>query len=139
MAIATSPEAVDFVAMDITTLRALEEKLRNSQRMEAVARYASEVAVTCDKLLGQVNQQGQQWLTRIESDSARHQGALLLDDVTRAAGFLRQLTVYGTEQKNAPELVDVKQVLRDLEPVLKRVAGSHVELVMPKIVVALQP
>ena len=88
MAIATSSEAVDFVAMDITMLRALEEKLRNSQRMEAVARYASEVAVTCDKLLGQVNQQGQQWLTRIESDSARHQGALLLDDVTRAAGFL---------------------------------------------------
>jgi PAS domain-containing protein len=132
MAIATAPEAVDFVAIDITALRALEEKLRNSQRMEAVARYASEVAVTCDKLLGQVNQQGQQWLNRIESDSARHQGALLLDDVTRAAGFLRQLTVYGKEQKNAPELVDVKQVLRDMEPVLKRVAGGQVELVMPK-------
>ncbi len=131
MAIATSSEAVDFVAMDITTLRAVEEKLRNSQRMEAVARYASEVAVTCDKLLGQVHQQGQQWLTRLESDSARHQGALLLDDVTRAAGFLRQLTVYGKEQ-NAPGHVDVKQVLRDLEPVLKRVAGSQVELVLPK-------
>ena len=132
MAIATAPEAVDFVAIDITTLRTLEEKLRNSQRMEAVARYASEVAVTCDKLLGQVNQQGQQWLNRIESDSARQQGALLLDDVTRAAGFLRQLTVYGKEEKNAPDLVDVKEVLRDLEPVLKRVAGGHVELVMPK-------
>jgi PAS domain-containing protein len=133
MAMATSVDEVDFVAIDITSLRSLEEKLRNSQRMEAVARYASEVAVTCDKLLAQVNQQGQQWLTRIESDAARQQGALLLDDVTRAAGFLRQLSVYGKEQKNAPELVDVKLVLRDLEPVLKRVAGSQVELVMPKM------
>ena len=132
MAIATSSEGVDFVAMDITNLRALEEKLRNSQRMESVARYASEVAVTCNKLLGQVNQQGQQWLTRIESDSARHQGALLLDDVTRAAGLLGQLTVYGTEQKNAPELVEVKQVLQDLEPILTRVAGSRVDIVVPK-------
>jgi hypothetical protein len=110
----------------------LEEKLRNSQRMEAVARYASEVAVTCDNLLGRVKQEGQQWLDRIDSDTARYHGELLLDEVTRAARFLRQLAVYGNEQKNAPELVDVSKVLRDLEPVLKRVAGGSIELVLPK-------
>jgi PAS domain S-box-containing protein len=132
LAVATTPESIDLAAQDITTLRVLEEKLRNSQRMEAVARYASEVAVTCDNLLRHVKQEGQQWLARIDSDTARYHGELLLDEVTRATGFLRQLAVYGNQQKNAPELVDVNKVLRDLEPVLKRVAGGNVELVLPK-------
>jgi hypothetical protein len=132
LAVATTPESIDLAAQDITTLRVLEEKLRNSQRMEAVARYASEVAVTCDNLLGHVKQEGQQWLATIDSDTARYHGELLLDEVTRAAGFLRQLAVYGNEQKNAPELVDVNRVLRDLGPVLKRVAGGNIELVLPK-------
>jgi hypothetical protein len=110
----------------------LEEKLRNSQSMEAVARYASEVAVTCDNLLRYVKQEGQQWLATIDSDRARYHGELLLDEVIRAARFLRPLAVYGNEQKNAPELVDVNRVLRDLEPVLKRVAGGNIQLVLPK-------
>ena len=133
LAVATSADSVDLTAQDITAFRVVEEKLRHSQRMEAVARYASEVAVTCDNLLSHVKQEGQEWLARIDSEAARYQGELLLDEVTRAAGFLRQLAVYGNEQKNAPELVDVNEVLRDLEPVLKRVAGGNIELVLPKV------
>jgi signal transduction histidine kinase len=57
---------------------------------------------------------------------------LLLEEVTRAAKYLNQLTVYGNEQKSVPELVDLNKVLRDLEPVLKRVAGNDIDLVLPK-------
>jgi signal transduction histidine kinase len=99
--------------------------------MEAVARYASEIAFTCEKLLDDVQRDGQEWLPSV-GESARRQGELLLDEVNRATGFLKQLSVYGKEQVNAPELVDVKKVLRDLEPVLKRVAGGNIELVLPK-------
>jgi hypothetical protein len=132
LAVATTPDSIDLAAEDITTFRVLEEKLRNSQRMEAVARFACEVAVTCNNLLRHVKQEGQQWLARIDSDTARYQGELLLDEVTRATGFLRELAVYGNEQKNAHELVDVNKLLRDLEPVLKRVAGGNIEFVLPK-------
>jgi PAS domain S-box-containing protein len=132
MAVATAADSIDLVAEEITRVRVLEENLRNSQRMEAVARYGSEVAVTCHTLLRHVKQEGQQWLAGIESDTARYQGELLLDDVTRAAGFLGQLAAYGNEQKNVPDLVDVNKVLRDMGPVLKRVAGDNIELVLPK-------
>src|SRR5262249_7421789 len=47
-------------------------------------------------------------------------------------GFLRQLSVYGDTQLRAAEPVDVNEVLRDLEPVLKRVAGEQIELQLPK-------
>jgi hypothetical protein len=79
-----------------------------------------------------VKQEGQQWLAGMESDTARYQGELLLHEVTRAAGFLGQFAAYGNEEKNIPELVDVHRVLRDLEPVLKRVAGDNIEFVLPK-------
>ena len=62
----------------------------------------------------------------------RHEGERLLHEVTRAAGFLRQLAVYGKKQATALEPIDVNRVLRDLEPVLKRVAGDDIELVLPK-------
>ncbi|HUL73596.1 MAG TPA: hypothetical protein VLT86_10875 [Vicinamibacterales bacterium] len=132
VAAATSAGCVDLAAEDITTVRALEEKLRHAQRLEAVARYASEVAGTCENLLRDVEHAGPQWLSLIENPSARQQGERLLADVIRVSGFLRQLAEYGGKQKQALPLVDVNSVLRDLASVLKRVAGDHIELVLPK-------
>jgi signal transduction histidine kinase len=133
VAVAASAEWIEIVADDITNLRVTEDKLRQAQRMEAVGRLASEVAVTCDNLLRDVSHDGQQWLATIDSDTPlRHQGELLLGEVTRAATFLRQLAVYGKKQTNAFQPVDVNKVLRDFELVLKRVAGDDIHLVLPK-------
>src|SRR5262245_65965143 len=88
------------VAEDMTVLRAVEERLRRAQRMEAVGRLAAEVAVTCDKLLRNVSQDTQQWLATVGSNSTqRQQGELILNDVTRAAGFLRRLSAYRSEER----------------------------------------
>lgn len=130
-AAATTDDWIDLAVEDVTRFRVLEEKLRHSQRMEAVARYGSEIAVTCHTLLRHVTTEGQQWLAGMDSDTARYQGELLLDEVTRAEAFMRKLAVYGNEQKNVPELVDVNVLLRDLAPVLKRVAGDDIEIVVP--------
>lgn len=133
LALQATSESIEIVVEDITNLRALEERLRRAEPMDAVARLASEVAGTCDNLLRDVSQDAQQWLETIDRDSAfRHQGERLLHEVTRAAGFLRQLAVYGAKQAGALEPIDVNRVLRDLEPVLKRIAGDDIELVLPK-------
>jgi nitrogen-specific signal transduction histidine kinase len=129
---------VEIVAEDLTTLRAVEERLRQAQRMEAVGRLASEVADTCDILLRNVSHDGQRWLATVGSNAAqRHQGELILGEVKRAASFLRQLSVYGEKQTSALAEVDVNTVLRDLAPVLKRVAGDDIELVLPRKVFTL--
>jgi PAS domain-containing protein len=126
-------DAIEIVAQDITAHRATQDRLAQAQRMEAVGRLASEVAVTCGNLLRDVSQNGQRWLAALDVNTAlQHQGEMLLDDVTRAASFLRKLAVYGDEQTSALEPVDLHRVLRDLEPVLKEVAGDDIELVLPK-------
>ena len=132
-ATATAQHSIELVAEDITTLRSLEEQLRRAQRMEAVARLAAEVAVTCDNLLRDATQDGRQWLAAMENDAPlRHQGEQLLSEVTRAAKLLGQLGVYGKEQAVALEPVTVNRVLLDLEGVLKRLAGDDIELILPK-------
>jgi hypothetical protein len=58
---------------------------------------------------------------------------MLLGEVTRAAGFLREFSVYGRNQMSALERVSVQQMIRNLAPVLKRVAGHDIEWVLPKV------
>src|SRR5262245_47510450 len=123
-----SPEAIEIVAEDLTSLRAAEERLRKAHRMEAVGRLASEVAATCDNLLRDVIRSGDELASSLGGDtSLRYHAEAIVSDVTRAAGFLRQLSAYGDQQARVLSAVDVNKVLRELEPVLKRVAGDDIE------------
>lgn len=132
-ALATGTGSVEIVVEDITGFRALEDRLRQAQRMEAVGRLASEVAVTCDALLRDVARDAREWLATLASGGElRSRGEMLLADLARASGFLRQLGAYGDAQARALEPVSVQRVLRDLAPVLKGVAGDPIELVLPK-------
>jgi PAS domain S-box-containing protein len=133
-AYASAPGTFEIVVEDFTNLRALQERLGQAHRMEAVGRLASEVANTCGNLLREVHQNAQQWLASVPGDTAvRQQGEMLLEEVTRAAGFLRQLAAYGDEETSALAPVELNKVIRDLQPVLKRLAGENVELELPKL------
>jgi PAS domain-containing protein len=130
--LAASSESVEIVAEDMTARRALEQKLRRAQRMEAVGRLASEVATTCDQLLREVGRDGEQLLSRIGGDRAlRRQAKEMLAEVSRAAGYLQQLADYGRKETSALEPAEVTRVLGDVQPALTRVAGDAVEIVFP--------
>ena len=124
---------VEIAAEDLTGLRVLEDRLREAHRMEAVGRVASEIAMTCEKLLRDVYREAQRLLTTFAGgDGQRDQAATLLDDVTLAGSILHQLVAYGDEQTAATAPVDVNRILRDLQPVLKQVAGDAITLELRK-------
>ena len=132
-AFAATTGSIEIVAEDITELRSLEERLRQTQRMEAVGRLASEVAVNCDALLRDVIRGATDWVGAVAHDATlRRQGERLAADAARAAALLRQLGAYGANQARALEPVSAQRVLRDLAPVLKRVVGENIELVLSK-------
>ena len=125
----TPHDVIEVTAEDLTRLRVLQARLDQAHRMEAVGRFASEVAVTCGNLLSDIHENGQQWLTKAGCNvGSRQQGELLIDEVRRAADLLHQLAAFGDEQARTPVLVDLNTLIRDLQPVLKRVAGNHVEI-----------
>jgi len=123
---------IDVVAENLTPYRDLEEKLRRSERMEAVGRLASEVASTCDKMLQDAGRDGYAWLSTVGDSPMRQQGEAFLNDITRAASFLRQLDVYSRTQSTSAGPVDLNRVVRNLMSVLRRVAGDDIEFVLPK-------
>ena len=75
-------DVIEVVAEDLTRLRVLEERLGQAQRMEALGRLASEVAVTCGSLLANIREQGREWVSQFPTHSdARTRGEELFDDV----------------------------------------------------------
>jgi PAS domain S-box-containing protein len=132
-AVEFAPDLIEIAVEDVTHAHVLEERLARAHRMEAVARLASEIAVTCGRLLGDVHEDGQQWLLAVSDDSAlRKRGERLLGEVARAASYLERLAAHGDEQTSALKPVELNRVLRDLKPVLKHVAGDDVELELSK-------
>jgi PAS domain-containing protein len=131
-ALAASAGEIDIIAEDITTVRVLEERIRQAQKMEAVGRLASEVAVTCETLLGQVARETESWADRAPSSGLRMSADRMREEVTKARELLHRLGSYGDEQKRALEPVSAQRVLRELAPVMKRLVGERIELVLPK-------
>ena len=131
-ACASASNIIEIVAEDLTRIRVLEDRLGQAGRMEAVGRLASEVALTCRKLLNDAQQNAQQWLRDVGGNAASGpEGEMLLDELTRVTGYLQQLAAYGDKQTRTPALVDLNTVMRDLAPVLKHVAGDDVEVRLP--------
>jgi len=131
-ACATSSDLIEAGVEDLTPLRVLNDRLGQAHRMEAVGRLATEVAVTCGSLLDGVHQNAQQLLMTDGSNLAStHRGEMLLEEISRAGGLLRQLAAYGEEESRKPAMVELRTVVRDIAPVLKRVAGDGVEVQLP--------
>jgi hypothetical protein len=124
-------DVVEITAEDLTRARVFQDRLAQAARMEAVGRLASEVALTCGKLLDGVRDNAQRWVMDGATPTSRQHGQLLLDDLTRADGYLQQLVAYGDRQRRTPALVDLPTVVRNLAPVLRHVAGGHVDVRLP--------
>jgi chromosome segregation ATPase len=131
-AYACTPDVIEILAEDLTRVHVLQDRLGQAQRIEAVGRLASEVAVTCGNLLDDIHRQVHESLVSAGSTAAsRQQGQQLLAEVTRAAALMRQLFAYGDEQARTPALADLNEVIHDLGPVLKSVAGDAVDVLLP--------
>lgn len=115
------------VAQDITERLALEERLRQSQKLEAVGQLAAGVAHDFNNMLSVIY---------AECDIARDDPALpslarrAFDEISRAAeraGILtRQLLAFSRKQVVEPVLLDVNELIKGLESMLPRLIGEHI-------------
>ncbi len=117
------------VQTDVTARRTLEEQFRQSQKMEAVGRLAGGVAHDFNNLLTIINGYGELLLgTLPASDPSRDLIRQMVSAGERAAGLTRQLLAFSRKSIIAPELLDLKAVVADVERMLRRVVGEDVSL-----------
>ncbi len=120
-----------FIAIkqDITERLALEEQLRQSQKMEAIGQLAGGVAHDFNNLLTVI--QGNASLARMPGTSEAEL-TTALDEIgrasTRAATLTHQLLAFSRRQEIQPRTLDLNEAVTGVTRMLQRLIGEDVRL-----------
>jgi PAS domain S-box-containing protein len=109
-------------------LRQSEAQLRQAHKMEAVGRLAGGIAHDFNNLLTAILGNAQLLLADVDS-GARIRADL--EEITaagqRAAALTRQLLAFSRQQVLHPRVLDANSVFAEMERMLRRVIGEHIE------------
>jgi len=108
---------------------ALEGRLRQSQKMEAVGRLAGGVAHDFNNLLTAITGSLALALRDVEPENRAHRWLKETDKAAwRAAALTHQLLAFSRQQVIAPRVVDLRGVVEGAGSMLSRMIGEDVEL-----------
>ena len=116
---------------DVTNRRALEEQLRQSQKMEAVGRLAGGIAHDFNNLLMVI--QGYAEILRQEenvSPDARKNVDTIVRATTSAASLTRQLLSFSRKHQFTPQVLDLNSLVEQMTEMLLGVLREEMDFVV---------
>ena len=122
--------AIHGTMHDVTEHRALEERLRQSERLEAVGQLAGGIAHDFNNVLTAVRGYTELVRADLEPDDPRAQDlGHVLAATDRAAELVAQLLAFSRRQVLQPRVVDPDDVVSGILPLLRRLLDESIELV----------
>jgi two-component system, cell cycle sensor histidine kinase and response regulator CckA len=106
-------------AEDISARKAAEQRLRQAERLEAVGRLAGGVAHEFNNLLAVIAGFASHALEAAASGPLRRDLEEIVDATDRAAEISRQLLTFSRDEESRPVVLDVNDVVRGVEPMLR--------------------
>ena len=115
------------IVRDITERKKLEELLRQSQKMEAIGQLAGGVAHDFNNLLTVIGGYSSMMLASVGTDdSLRMPLGEIRQAAERATSLTRQLLAFSRKQVVAPKLLDLNDIVRSAEQMLRRLIGENI-------------
>jgi two-component system, cell cycle sensor histidine kinase and response regulator CckA len=125
------PSGVRGIARDITERKQLEDRLRQSQKLEALGRLAGGIAHDFNNLLGIMVGYSEVLFDRLHSNDPLHGFANeILKAGGKAASLTRQLLAFGRRQVLKPKVLDLNASITDMEQLLRRLIREDIELIV---------
>jgi PAS domain S-box-containing protein len=116
---------------DVNERRALEQQLRQAQKMEAVGRLAGGIAHDFNNLLMVISGYSEFLLEKIgKNEDLRGPAQEIANAAQRATALTRQLLAFSRKQMLAPKVLDLNEVVTENLKMLTRMIGEDIDLVM---------
>ena len=124
-----APDMVLVHTQDVTAQRQVEEQLRLAQRLEAIGRLAGGIAHDFNNILTVISSCADFALDAVALDApVRRDLREIRIAADRAASLTRQLLAFSRKQILRPAVLDLNQVARAMEIMLRRLLGEDIFL-----------
>jgi PAS domain S-box-containing protein len=123
------PQALVSVIRDITQREQLEERLRQSQKMEAVGQLTGGVAHDFNNLLTVILGNAEVLVDDPSNPAlTRNLAQIILDAAVKGSELTQHLLAFGRRQSLKPVRLSLDHVVKGMIPLLRRTLGEHIEL-----------
>jgi PAS domain S-box-containing protein len=114
---------------NVTERRALEEQLRQSQKIEAIGQLAGGIAHDFNNLLTVITARAEMLRARLRPDDAGGRDAtLILKTAERASALTQRLLAFSRWQILQPKVLDLNALVEGMVAMLRRMIGEDIDL-----------
>jgi two-component system cell cycle sensor histidine kinase/response regulator CckA len=122
-------ECIIAILRDITERKFLEKQLRQTQKMEAVGQLSGGIAHDFNNLLGVIIGYSEILEQRLpQNDPLRKECGQIKKAGESAASLTRQLLAFSRQQVLEPKILDLNDIVRHVETMLRRLIGEDIDL-----------
>jgi PAS domain S-box-containing protein len=119
---------VGTVVTDISDQKLAEAQLTQAQRMEAIGQLTGGIAHDFNNMLTAILLNAEVLATQVKDERLRQLAEAMRLAAEHGADLTARLLAFGRRQTLVPQPTDVNALLADMEPLMHRTLGEHIEI-----------